>query len=1250
MTVKELSPKLALNKAYLKIKPNRTEIELFKSNLITLLDKLKTVEDRPKDESEEHLKTDIRDFLRDTFYKDKNAINTKDRSDLVIHESKDTNSNVAVIIEAKRPSNKNEMLSKDNLNKKALQELVLYYLRERITHKNLEIKHLIITNINEWYIFDEHLFERLFNKKELVKQFESFEHGEKSTSIFYKEIAEPFIQSIPTEIEYAYFNLKDYESALRNQDKNDDKQLIELFKLLSPPHLLKLPFNNDSNSLDKNFYGELLHIIGLVEIKDGGKKLIQRQDDVTKRNPGSLLENTINQLDSLDKLSRLTNLKQYGETQEERLFNVGLELCITWVNRILFLKLLEAQLISYHKEDESYSFLNQNLIHDYDSLNSLFFMVLAKKPEERNPRVKDLFSKVPYLNSSLFEPTDLEHEALFISGLEDNIHLPFLNSTVNKDNHGNKEKGSREGLAYLFDFLSSYDFTSDSSVDIQEDNKTLINASVLGLIFEKINGYKDGSFFTPGFITEYMCKETIRRSVIQKFNEIKSWNCIDFKDLYNKNIDINEANEIVNDIKICDPAVGSGHFLVSALNEMLSVKNDLNILQDKDGKRLKGYHVEIINDELVVTDEDGDLFEYNPHNKESQRIQETLFNEKQTIIENCLFGVDINPNSVKICRLRLWIELLKNAYYTSENVLETLPNIDINIKCGNSLVSRFSVDTDMKEVMKKSKWTIDEYKKAVDTYRNAESKDQKREMEGLINNIKTDFRTEIGRYSKEQRDLIKFGEELYQKYNAPKLFEDTLSPNQMKKQKKERKDLENKVANIKNTIEEIKSNKIYENAFEWRFEFPEVLNQEGDFIGFDVVIGNPPYGANLDLKSKELFKTLYSDVHMRTPDTFNYFISKSIKLMKKDGFNSFIVPNNLLFQNEYELTRTLISQKYYLEFAYNLGDNIFEDAQVPTSIYLLQNKHVKTYDISFADYRNWNKSPEYLFQKSLINHINNSDLVKVPGLTFGVNQKSVMFLEKIQKLSYTIDDIAHEMASGISTGSDKVFRLSNSFVRENQLESNLIRPVLVGGEIDKYSIKYKDYFLIYTSRDLNEKIFPKSFLYLKKFEDKLKLRSECKTGILPWFSLGRQRYPGLFENNKIILRQTSDSIRATYDDSGYYVLNSILVLQLKENSGYSYGFVLGVLNSKLCNYFYQLFSQELGRTFAEVKPKNVRKLYIPKVNSEQQKKIESIVSIILENKKVDANYDSKDLEGEIDRELYKIYNLLPEEVDIIEGK
>jgi hypothetical protein len=735
MTLKELKPRKALNKAFLKVKPNRTEIEGFKTNLIQLLDRTNDTE------SEEFHKNLVIDFLKKTYYDPNHFINTKGRNDLVIHNGNNASSSVGVIIEAKKPTNKAEMITTKKLNAKAFQELVLYYLRERITHKNLEVKHLVATNINEWFIFDATLFDRLFaQNKNLVKQFTEFEGGrlaDTKTDFFYKQIAEPFIADIKTEIEFTYFNLQEYQNPLRNSDKADDNKLIALFKLLSAEHLLKLPFTNDSNSLDKRFYSELLHIIGLTETKEGSKKLIERNKE-GERNSGSILEDAIIQLDSLDKLSRLDRPSQYGSTQQERLFNVGLELSITWINRILFLKLLEAQLITYHKGDKSFSFLSLDKIKSYDDLNSLFFQVLARKYDDRNQDVKKAFEKVPYLNSSLFEPTEIEQVTLFISNLKDDKTIPVISSTVLKNDQGKKRTGNLTTLAYLFDFLNAYDFTSEGSEEIQEDNKSLINASVLGLIFEKINGYKDGSFFTPGFITMYMCRETIRKSVVQKFNETKKWNCSTVEELYDKIDDRKEANDIVNTIKICDPAVGSGHFLVSALNEMIAVKNDLKILQDRTGKRLKEYQVEVVNDELIVTDEEGELFDYNPTNKESQRIQETLFHEKQTIIENCLFGVDINPNSVKICRLRLWIELLKNAYYKNATELETLPNIDINIKCGNSLVSRFAIDADLSQALKKSKWSIDSYRIAVDTYRNAESKEQKREMEKLIADIKSD--------------------------------------------------------------------------------------------------------------------------------------------------------------------------------------------------------------------------------------------------------------------------------------------------------------------------------------------------------------------------------------------------------------------------------------------------------------------------------------------------------------------------------
>ena len=215
----------------------------------------------------------------------------------------------------------------NNINTKAFHELILYYLRERITNKNIEIKYLVITNIFEWFIFNANDFEKLFaSDKNLVKQFTDFEEGRLSgtnTDFFYKNIAEPFVKELESQISVTYFDIRDFETIIKNADREDDNKLIALYKIFSPEHLLKLPFANDSNNLDKTFYNELLHIIGLEETKEGSKKLIGRKIE-KKRNPGSLIENSITILKSEDCLSQLPKLSDYGNNKEEQLFNIAL--------------------------------------------------------------------------------------------------------------------------------------------------------------------------------------------------------------------------------------------------------------------------------------------------------------------------------------------------------------------------------------------------------------------------------------------------------------------------------------------------------------------------------------------------------------------------------------------------------------------------------------------------------------------------------------------------------------------------------------------------------------------------------------------------------------------------------------------------------------------------------------------------------------------------------------------------------------
>lgn len=1271
----------SLNKAFLKVKPNRSQIESFKQHLIQLLDQTNDTE------SEEFHKNLVSDFLKHTYYDPEYFINTKGRNDLVIHTGKTAKTPVGVIIEAKKPTNRAEMLSQSNLNSKAFQELVLYFLRERITYKNLEIKHLVASNIHEWFVFDANVFEKKFaQNKKLVKQFEDFEAGRlagKTTDFFYKEIAQPFIEPIKGEIEYTYFDLREYEKPLRNDNPKDDSKLIALFKILSPEHLLKLPFVNDSNSLDKKFYAELLHIIGLTETKEGGKKVIERKPK-GERNEGSLLENAIVQLDVLDKISRLDKPSQYGETTEERLFNVGLELSITWVNRILFLKLLEAQLISYHKGDKAYSFLNIKKIRDYDALNRLLFQVLARRVEDRREEIAKEFEFVPYLNSSLFEPNEMEHSTILISNLMDEKTLPILSNTVLKDATGKKRKGELNAIEYFFEFLDAYDFSSEGKEDIQEDNKTLINASVLGLIFEKINGYKDGSFFTPGFITMYMCRETIRRSVVQKFREAgyqlseSSDLSKSFNELYDKIEDRQEANYIINSLKICDPAVGSGHFLVSALNEIIAIKNDLKVLQDREGRRLKEYQFEVVNDELIVTDEDGEFFEYSPTNKESQRVQETLFHEKQTIIENCLFGVDINPNSVKICRLRLWIELLKNAYYKTANELETLPNIDINIKCGNSLISRFDLDADIKEALKKSRWNIESYKNAVNSYRNAQSKEEKHEMERLINDIKNDFRSEISKNDPKLKRLYKLNGELANLTTQTSLFDMAAKEKKLWKKKVEK--LTADTQKLETEIEEIKSNKIYENAFEWRFEFPEVLNEQGEFIGFDTVIGNPPYMRVQEIqKSQPKEKLYYQDTYRNATaayDLANLFFELAVNISNPLSHNSFIFPHKFLNSSSSSDFREYLLEGKFIDKISHFGANmIFEDADTYTCVTEfspLKNEGFLFRRFAFkSDFQSLMLSErEYSFMTY--------EMVVKASILYGTNQWILFdgnlgfdLFEKIYSSGRRLEDILEGIFVGLQTSNDKLYvldKIDETTFRVPltnkvyKLESELLKPFLMGKDVQRYSSLSTDKYVFFPYRFRNGQVevvtemdiknsYPLTYQYLKEHENHFKSRENGKAGKMEnWHAYIYPKNLGKFEQTKLSSMEIcSKHPNVTLNEDNFYHTTKVYSWIAKKEMKEGYGYLLALANSNVLWWFLKMTGDTLQGDARTFKTNYLNPFPIPNnIIGKQDLAIESKVNQILSLKKADPNAYTSALEAEIDQMVYALYGLTEEEIAIVE--
>jgi hypothetical protein len=1206
---------------------------------------LDTIKANPT-ETEEFLKNLVSDFLKKTWYDpDYYFINTSKRIDLVIHTGKDAQTPVGVIIETKKPGNRNEMISRGNVNSKALQELLLYYLRERISNNNLEIKHLIVTNTIEWFVFDARQFEEHFSSnKKLVELFKDFEGGRLlagNTATFYTQIAAPYIENNKKFLEYTYFSINDFEEIIRNSNKEEDNKLISLFKLLSPQHLLKLPFENDSNTLNQNFYAELLYIMGLTEEKEDGKKVIVRNKE-GEQNEGSLIESTIFCLS--DYISN-----------KDKLFEVSLELVITWINRILFLKLLESQQVKYQKGRPDYAFLNADRIKNYSDLNNLFFKVLAVKTKNRPETIRKKYQNIPYLNSSLFDMTQAEKDYFSIANLPGET-IDVFPSTVLKDPTGHKRKGTINTLQYIFEFLNAYDFSSEGAEEIQEENKSLINASVLGLIFEKINGYKDGSYFTPGFITTYICNKTIRQVVINKFNEVKGWKAESLDDLFNRIDDIKEANSIVNSITICDPAVGSGHFLVSALNEIIAIKSDLKILTNSKGRKLKGYSAEVVNDELMIFDENHDFFIYNFKNKESQDIQEAVFQEKKKIIENCLFGVDINPNSIKICRLRLWIELLKNAYYTAESEyteLETLPNIDINIKCGNSLISRFDLSIDLKNELSKMAYSVNDYKEAVSKYKNAINKEEKQDLISLIDRIKGNFTIEI----KNNDPLVLSHKKLLTEFDFVKTEGILFEPTESEKKEKEKKinDLVLKIEQKEKEIFDKENGVIYENAFEWRFEFPEVLNEEGNFIGFDTIIGNPPYVQlqNNNGELAKLFQSLNYQSFTSSGDIYQLFYENGVNILKENGYLCFITSNKWMRSGYGELTRKYFSNNVQtlqlIDFA---GQKIFDAANVDVNIILIK-RNRKLIDTSVC----------IIKEKCLYNL---TDYIRQSGthVSFPKNGKSWVILsdierrikEKIEKIGKPLKCWDINIYRGILTGCNEAFIIDktkrNELIKRDAKSAEIIRPILRCRDIKRYGYDFADKYVIATfpskKYDINDYSAVRD--YLLQY-GKNKLEQTGGTGARKktnnkWFETQDTiAYWDDFYKQKILWAETMrihksniyDFPRFSFTKEKYFT-DKTCFFAIGNNLLY----ILSYLNSSIGRYLCKRYVSILDNGGYLMQKSYLEDLPIPIASQSQEDFINDMCNKIL-------SQNRNDLEKEINIYFYSIFSFTEDEINYIKN-
>ena len=1242
-----------------------------------------------------------------------------------------------ILIETKKPSDKkDDMFSPTNTNCKALHEAILYYLREDKIKQNLKIKFIIITDFYHFYIFDYKEFDRLFKTNSKIKN--AFDKYKFNTPLFYDK-AKEIISTLNNELKGFYLDL--------SSNNIDESILHTAFKLFHKDFLFSLFSSKDANEINEKFYLNLLKILGL--------KAVRQSEDKENKGDKKIVIKESGEKDTLYYAIKTTLSNKNKLTKDS--FEDIMELIISWLNRILFIKLVEANLKRFNKsEKDRQAFLTSDKIKSSYDLSNLFFNVFAKDFAQRDDTKSPEF-KLPYLNSSLFEPSECENRLCHISELD------------------------KKPLIALLDFLNEYDF---SSGDENAKAENIINASILGKIFERLNGYKDGSVFTKSVVTSYMCKNAIEKVVVDKFNEKFKWDCENLQDL-KKQIDRNFKNEadfisLLQSVKICDPAVGSGHFLVSALNEMIATYHTLGLAEGLNACELK-----LQNDEIVLKTRDGKVFEYQRpkiQSDERHKIQKALFELKRQIIENNLFGVDINKNSSQICKLRLWIELLKNSYYLQkgdegfdENLndechqLQTLPNIDINIKCGNSLLNLIATQ-DGKDIENSVKWHKDHNTEFSNTFKahiqryNAlvqEYKDKvgkKDDLRKQIQQIKDSLKKML--YTKPTQDKLdnelKIFVENYgtQDLNKPlqdlvEIYKETDKRSEWKQyalfSKKPSKAQINKIHKLYQDLQKAKDESI-----EWRYEFPEILNLSnidkdnfGDFIGFDLIIGNPPYIRQEDIPNKERILKAFESLKLKsgksfansTADILTYFFPKGISVLKEGGILSLIISNKFARAGYGANLREFLLENSRLLHILDLnGVTAFDGVTVDTLIISCQkqkpNKNAefsykkhptgKLQSLEFIENLHENLIPQHklskeafifgddaLFElKSKIESVGTPlkewDIAINYGIKTGYNEAFIIDTQTKEMILKACDDsdksrkpypchtdlsfhtehsevsknLSHchtehsEVSKNKGVDSSLSTKAQNdkadchadksacsiAMLTERERTAKLIKPILRGRDIKRYSYEWAGLWLISTfpALKLNIDDYPALKKYLENFMPRIAQSGEkgCrKKTSNKWFETQDNiAYYEDFEKEKIVYSEIVREPQFYLDEDKFYAEATSFVL-----TGKNLKYLIALLNSKFISFVFKTFyaGGGLGEEGYRYKKKFLEHLPVPKITKENQNLADELVKLvnqILALKAQNSSADTSKIEKDIDNLIYKLYNLTPKEIEIVGNK
>lgn len=863
-----------------------------------------------------------------------------------------------------------------------------------------------------------------------------------------------------------------------------------------------------------------------------------------------------------------------------------------------------------------------------DVLEPLFFGILNTKIDERetfflknkwNISLLKEFNGIPYLNGGLFDKDRID---------ELDIDFPY---SYFKD---------------LMEFFSMYNFTIDENDP--DDSEVGIDPEMLGHIFENLlEDNKDkGAFYTPKEIVQYMC----RQSIIQylKTHEPDEQYIEPIEELINNGIIMpilqtqsiaSRFMQLLKNVKVCDPAIGSGAFPMGILYVLYHAIHHLQSYAEPHG------------------------------NFDSTKT-------KRDIIQNNIFGVDIEQGAVDIARLRFWLALVVDA-----NEPEPLPNLDYKITCGNSQICRYSLNTPISDVFveynrigkekakKENKtwnnFTLENYKNLVVGY--TEEHNDKNGLKAKINEIKSCFKTTLAKGDIKKRQSA---EKKVYDYEAIPLFGEPLAKEDPIGYSKAKSELKKLIEKEK----EILNNKKYENSFEWRFEYPQLLNVDGDFMGFDIIIANPPY-----IKEGRMSKTFFepykdSPYYKGKMDIWYLFACNGLDLLNSNGILCFIATNNWVTSYGASKLRDKVIKETRICNIVDFGAvMIFESASIQTMIMMFQKDRISD-DYSF-DYR---KLTAYKATEKeaigILSKVSNNGECYRPIIRrvnfYGKNitfSKSDEILDKICSVKDGIFLSENELTNGIHPHFDFVnkklsekygfpigkgiFGLSMSEINALQLtesELKLIKPYYNSSDnVSRYIVRTTDLSIIYTTSAFKNPHSMDSYPHLKAHLDQFKdvITSDNKP-----YGLHRARVESFFVGEKIVaLRKCAGKPIFAYANGENYMSATFYIIKTNR---INMKYLTGLLNSKLIEFWLKNRGKMQGANY-QLDKEPLQQIPIAVPSIEVQTIIANLVDTIILLNSTDKrasnlvlnSYISSDFEKLINGCIYEIY--LSEEMPTI---